>query len=723
MLRPLLLAILCVAGTIVPASPSRGGPTDGAREIPELIRAVEARAARGGPAQAHAIVEFSGSLATKDFEKLRAAGADIRATPSSRKWVATVTIEGLRALSGYRPLRVVRTFRPADKESQRINRAAPAKWQLRPNDQIAYRVVVFDDVTVAEVETLQRTLISSRLEDFNPALLDRKRSFTIAIDPSRLDALLAADIVKFVEPPPGPQKPDNRNSARLARIGDIVDPNNPDSELTGNGVWVSVAECCSGDEHQIRNSHADLAGRISVVEPGTESDHATHVAGTIASRGAATRGMAPGTRIYALDDANDVADGIWSASPPAPAVASNHSYGAIIGWDVDGAGVWTDTGGTDEFGAYTSVSEDWDLLIAGDKNQSPVRLVVVKSAGNDRNDVDPTVIGAVTDCTATYAPAQGDCIGDFAGAKNVITVGAVDLTSAAGAPEVVAIADFSSFGPTDDGRIKPEVVADGVNVISTGFTTTPMGNVDANVRKSGTSMAAPVVTGIVSLMAEAFARRGRTSVWPSTYKALLVEHARDVTVAPATPGPDYATGFGIVDAAATIRAILDPEEPQYRESWIRSTGREGRVIYFIRVDTNLPELAVTLAWNDPASSPPTTIPSTDSLLVNDLDLRLIEPVTGTEWAPLRPTVSGSTLNAATRGDDDRNNVEKVVVPNPRQGLWIVQVTAKHHSLSEGGQEFALAGPIGNLERPKTCTTKPAVCALRAILRQLSAHTS
>jgi len=723
MLRPLLLAALCLAATLVLTPPSRSQPADGVREIPELMRAIEARAARGGPPQAHAIVEFTGTLSTKDFENLRAAGASIRARPSSRKWFATVTIEGLRALSGYRTLRTVRTFRPADKESQRIDRSAPAEWQLRPNGRIAYRVVVFDDATIAEVEALQRALTPLRLEDFNPAIFDRKRSFTIVIDPSKLDVLLAADIVKFVEPPPGPRKADNLNSARLARIADIVDPNDPDSRLTGDGVWVSVAECCARDKHQIRNAHAGLAGRIVIVEAGTESRHATHVAGTISSRGTTTRGMAPGTRIYALDEVDDVTDAVWSASPPSPASASNHSYGAIIGWNLDSAGVWKDTGHSDQFGTYTSVSEDWDRLIAGDQNQSPVRLVVVKSAGNDRNDVDSAVAGAIADCSTTYAPAQGDCIEEFGGAKNVITVGAVDLTSAVGAPEVVAIADFSSFGPTDDGRIKPDVVADGVGVISTGFTTTPMGNVDATFRDSGTSMAAPVVTGVVSLMTEALARRGRTNVWPSTYKALLVQHARDVTVAPATLGPDYATGFGIVDAAATMRAILDPEEPQYRESWIRSTGREGRVIYFIRVETNLPELAVTLAWSDPASDPPTTNPSTDSLLESDLDLRLIEPDTGKEWAPLRPTVNGTTLNAATRGDDDRNNVEKVIVPSPRQGLWMVQVTAKEHSLSEGGQEFSLAGPIANLKHPKACAIKPAVCALPAILRQLRTQTN
>lgn len=151
----------------------------------------------------------------------------------------------------------------------------------------------------------------------------------------------------------------------------------------------------------------------------------------------------------------------------------------------------TDTGNAAGFRSYSQVSESWDRLIAGETTQSPLNLVVVKSAGNDGNDVDPAVAVAVADCMATYAPAEGDCIGDFAGAKDVITVGALELTSAVVVPEAIAMADFSSFGPTDDGRIKPDVVADGVDVMSTSFDATT--TADTEDEKIGTSMAAPVV--------------------------------------------------------------------------------------------------------------------------------------------------------------------------------------------------------------------------------------
>lgn len=710
MRRHLCLAALGMLGLTLIVSPARGGYEEQVAEIGALARRIEERAAQGGPATVHAAVEFSGTLSPREFERLRMAGADVRGSASSRKWVATLSAEGLRTIAGYRGLSLIRTMRPSDKASPRLDRARPAPWQMRPGGQIAYKVMVFDDVTATEVERLRAALAPARLEGFDPAMFDRLRTFEIVIDPSKLDALLEAEIIAYVDRPPPPPRRNNLESARLARVGELVDPNDPDNRLSGAGVTVAVIE--AGAAAQIRSTHSDLAGRVSVVDAGTETTHATHVAGTIVSRGRTfrgTRGIAPRAGIYGFNSANDAKDAILAANYPHPAIASNHSYGSGLGWELE-SGSWTDQGSA-AFGAYAPDSAKWDRMVAGDLNQSPVNLVIVKSAGNDRDDVDASIAGAVRDCTSTYAPSDGDCLDEFAIAKNVITVGAVQST----APATVAIADFSSFGPTDDGRIKPDLVAHGVNVISTGFTTSPTGmNVDAELADSGTSMAAPVVTGIVSLMAEAFARRGRTNVWPATYKALLVEHARDVTVAPATRGPDFATGFGIADAAATIRAILEPAEPHYREWWIRDVGAEGRVVYFIRVDTNMPELAVTLAWSDPAPEAAFFA----APLVNDLDLRLIEPGSGREWAPLRPAVNGSTLVAATRGDDDRNNVEKVIVPNPRQGLWTVRVTAKPNSLSQGAQPFALAGPFAAAEPPSTCTVTPGVCALPAILRRL-----
>jgi hypothetical protein len=290
------------------------------------------------------------------------------------------------------------------------------------------------------------------------------------------------------------------------------------------------------------------------------------------------------------------------------------------------------------------------------------------------------------DCTQGGFGVDADCISSPGTAKNVITVGAMGG----------GIADFSNFGPTDDGRIKPDLVAQGVNLLSLacncfddrdGNGTDDVPNSPtANRLLSGTSMSTPVVSGVAALVLQE-ANTRNIDMTPAAMKALLVQTARDVQgVGQARPGPDYATGWGIVDAEAAVNLL---RQLGLTEGTLNGTGAANAWSRTFYVPAGEAEIKLTLAWDDPAGNP--AAPQNQPKLINDLDLRLIDPngVTTTPWA-LDPANPGQ---AAVRdgGNDEVNNVEQVSVLNPMAGIWTVRVSADAGNLPQAPQDFAVAG--------------------------------
>jgi hypothetical protein len=319
------------------------------------------------------------------------------------------------------------------------------------------------------------------------------------------------------------------------------------------------------------------------------------------------------------------------------------------------------------------------------------KLIMVKSAGNDRNDFPPGsgVREPFSDCFQENLGYPSNCIGPKGVAKNVITVGAVDGTDRVlDGQSPIKIANFSSFGPTIDGRIKPDLMAQGVHMASL----SP--DKDKLEIMGGTSMAAPVVTGIAALVLQDAKTHG-VVMSPAGMKALLIQTANDlkgIEVASRTrahPGPDYATGWGIVDAKAAIDLLrqsgLVHDKLKSRDAWEKT----------ITVASNTKELRVTLAWDDPRPEEHAKV------LVNDLDLYLIAPDKKTRhgpWIldPYNPTHEATKEvakdGAALARKDDTNNVEQVHVTKPTAGTWTIVVTAASLSMDQE-QSFAVAAPF------------------------------
>ena len=609
---------------------------------------------------------------------------------SAEAYVVLARPQDLDVLRDVPGLSAIDVYPATAKIAADVNRTKPFEWQIRSGGLRAYSILVFPGTTAKEIEALREFDIVQDLEEYDPRTVETVRVFTAVLDPDAIMRLAEVAFVARIEPAPPPDIPDNLNNTQPLSQVDVVQiaPYNLSGSSINVGVWEATDPATNG--FGIRNTHLDLAGRVTVEETSNFSAHATHVAGTIAASGAnvpAAEGMAPSAGLSSYGSASDASEmtaaknSAGGAGNPLPIVISNHSYGIGIGWSSLGVTFSTQA----SFGQYTNSSAAFDNVVTG------TDLIVVKSGGNDRNDIwngTSTDASIPTprpgrDCRQGGLGIDADCLGPRAVAKNVITVGAATPGG--------AIAGFSSYGPTDDGRIKPDIMANGTSVTSLGAAS----NTD-NFVNQGTSMAAPAISGIIALLLEEAGNQGLT-LGAAAVKAILIQTAQDMAgTGQATIGPDFATGWGIGDAQAAVDLIRLPAGAGLAQETLSAAGAPGAYTQAFLVPAGLPEMHMTLAWSDPAGS--TTAAQNVSRLVNDLDLRLIDP-NGNPFAPwtLNPAAPGS---AATRngGDDARNNVEQVSILSPMAGVWQVQVTAKVTSFT-GPQNFAIAGPLSPVGGP------------------------
>ena len=464
--------------------------------------------------------------------------------------------------------------------------------------------------------------------------------------------------------------------------------------LTGSPVVLGI-----WDGGAVRTTHQEFGGRVSMKDDALSqygiSGHSTGVAGTMGSGGgyAPSRGMSYASTIHAYDwdyYLSELAD-----STTNDVLISNHSWGWVRGWRLQDTtwywyGNWTVSPTSDyQFGLYDAEAQERDQFV-----YDAVYCLPVWSSGNDRGEgpssqpithkiwngaawVDSTVVRNVDGGVNGY-----DTIGSRKTAKNILTIGAVDdIVGGYSAPSSVVMSSFSGFGPTDDGRIKPDLVANGIGLV------TPYGTADDYyVSYSGTSFSTPSVSGSLGLLQQLHQQLQGTNspMWASTYKALLIHTADESGNA---PGPDYRFGWGLMNtlSAANLMTInADYNSKPHIKECVLPDGEEARFSFL--ADTNMP-IRVTLAWTDvPGPVQPTALDPTNLSLVNDLDLRVIEPsgTTNYPWIldPANPA------NAATMGDNFRDNIEQVYIASATTGLYTVVVSHKG-SLSNSMQDFSV----------------------------------
>lgn len=472
--------------------------------------------------------------------------------------------------------------------------------------------------------------------------------------------------------------------------------------LTGTNVLAGI-----WDGGNVRATHTEFNGRVVNSNSASLSDHATHVAGTMIARGASSSaiGMATQARLEAYDFDNDLAEMTLRAMG-APGETnqlriSNHSYGYIAGWET---GSWSGNSGphwfgtwgnreSDSFGQYSADDRDRDKLLY----ESPYYLPFV-SAGNDRNNVAPSSgttfyywnngwrSKAYDPATDPYSDGWWlgghDTIPFGSVAKNLMLLGAVNDAVTSGSRDIskATMTTFSAWGPTDDGRIKPDVVANGASL-----TSALAGGDSSYGIMSGTSMSSPNASGSALLILQRHSQLSPGSFMrSSTIKALILHTADDLH----TPGPDYRTGWGLMNTKAAVDHLelvhSDTNAPRLVEAFVSTTNT---VAQYQAYWDGVSPIKATLVWTDPPGIARTGLNNTNLALRNNLDLRIITPsgTTNFPWIldPANPT------NAATTGNNFRDNVEQVYIASPgSEGRYTVRVSYSG-TLSNNLQRFSL----------------------------------
>ena len=443
------------------------------------------------------------------------------------------------------------------------------------------------------------------------------------------------------------------------------------SDLTA-GIW---------DGGMVDRNHHEFGGRVETVNIGSDFDsHATHVAGTIVAAGADSRarGMAYEAGLRSFNWNNDLSE---MASEAAKGILiSNHSYGISLGWAwIDGEWKWMGRADEDEdyrFGFYSHLSRATDLVAF-----NAPHYLIVWAAGNDRSDVGDG-----------SKPRDGpyDTIGPEGVSKNVLTVGAVNgIANGYRRHQDVTRTAFSSWGPTDDGRVKPDLVTKGSQVYSTDV------NNGYSV-KGGTSMSAPMATGSLLLIQQLYHQlSGGNYLRAASLKGLAIHTTNR---AGNSPGPDYEYGWGLLDVSKMADFLI--YEADEKLLFTEDTLFSGQtIVYEFSTDGQEPLLA-TLSWTDPPGTPvsPQLNPET-LMLVNDLDMRFIHE-DSTVYYPwiLNPDIPSMM---PTTGDNFRDNVEKILVEKPKAGDYQLVITHKGNTLRGGHQAFSLFFQNGHIPQRDT----------------------
>jgi serine protease AprX len=507
----------------------------------------------------------------------------------------------------------------------------------------------------------------------------------LTVKARQLDALANVDGVRTVEEV-RPRKLLN-NVARKILGAPVVGAANP--PFFGQGQIVAIADT-GFDRGSTTDTHPAFTGRVQKLYPlgrpndATDTDgHGTHVCGSVLGNGTSAilnisiQGTAPEAKLV-MQSVLDSGGGLGGLP------ADLHDL-FTTPYNNDGARIHSNSwGSTIGDGSYDSQASEVDDFVWNHRD-----ILICFAAGNAGADASSR---GVIDNGSLTPPGT---------AKNCLTVGATEnmrpdfnLTYGGGfgfpadpiASDLVAnnaegMAAFSSRGPTQDGRCKPDVVAPGTAILSTRSrlatgTGWQASNDPLYFFDGGTSMATPLVAGCVALVREYLAKtQARNNPSAALLKALIINAAHNITgqYVPPEVGtiPDNSEGFGRVNVGEVVAPTGQVKFWDEGDGKQLDTGEEeARTVTVAAANQTI---KATLVWTDPAGSG----------LQNDLDLILRAP-NGTEQHGNVPANSTSF--------DRVNNVEQVTWDNVPIGD--VQIITRANRITQATQSYALVVRVG-----------------------------
>ncbi len=662
------------------------------------------------------LVQFSHPYREEWRAALEQAGVSLLRYVPENAFVARFRESQLSRVRVLDYVRWVGEYRPEYRLQRSLD--ASSGWMVGVN-RLPVKLLLTPDAGEAEVLSLQEGLGASRR-------VGSQRSGTVLeaeVDRQQLEALAGSTWVMWIEPALEPQLHDEVSSR-------IVGGDNPFGEhgtttqalgFDGRGVTVAVAD--SGLDHgNASSTHPDLKDRVDAFfyygdleNAADEHSHGTHVAGIIAGDGATGEvdesgysyglGIAPGAHLVVQRIFDR--EGKYEA-PPSHETLTRDAVraGALIG---------SNSWGEDNQGRYDLSAAEFDALV------------------RDADFATPGDQPYLLEFSSGNAGPGLQTIGSPAVAKNVIATGAtqngrMDFPIYRAGPD--AMADFSSRGPCEDGRIKPDLVAPGTWIASLKSAAAPAENALWPISsfyqyQGGTSQAGPQVSGAAAVFIQYYREViTNTTPSPALVKAALINSAVDMPSENGTdPVPNHDEGWGRVD----LTPICDSRRRYdfLDQGVLLTTGQSfERRIY---VASHSMPLKITLAYTD-VPGLPAAIPA----LVNDLDLE----VTGPDGILYRGNQFLLGESAPNPLDTDNiNNVEAVHLQDPLPGEYRIRVHAR--SVSEDArqdttaldQDFALV-TSGDLPLPgvgfvimdRLAYTAPSTIGLKLVDLNLPADT-
>lgn len=449
----------------------------------------------------------------------------------------------------------------------------------------------------------------------------------------------------------------NQDAAKSTRANHLNTGGSLGLNLNGQGMVARV-----WDGGTVRRTHQFLSNRIETVDDGgsTFNQHATHVTGTIISNASGTnsnlRGMAPEASAKTFNWTDDTVEALMEAQDGM--LLSNHSYGVpVTSQSGQTLPAWY-------IGSYVEDARIWDEIAYN----SPYYLAVVSAGndGNNNNNADPILYGY--DKLTENKVSKNNLV--VANAEDVLVNGDGSLA------DIVYINSSSSQGPSDDRRIKPDITGNGTGVLSTSHISN-----NATATLTGTSMAAPNVTGTLLLVQQHYKNLFQRFMKASTLKGLACHTADDSGYV----GPDPNFGWGLLNGKAMVETINNNLGSTYISENILN---QNQVFSFTVTSDGTKPLKASITWTDyPGNAVNSSTPanSLNKALVNDLDIRITRNTN--TYFPWR-LQNDPSLEPIRNIDNDVDNVELVQVDNPQNGTYTITISHKG-VLVDGLQNYSL----------------------------------